>query len=288
MFFADTVALIILRSTPLPIFQLMGGIRLSPSEQTIQTVALLVGFLGVVSWPVWFIGLIVVGWPRPSEWKLEWDEGLRTPHSARVWGLAAGSVAAWIFVLPHTQSEQQLKWRVDRDLRGGRLQEAVAILSAHERKDFPPHWDPPPRLGYGETNPRAKDVLMALIATDARPWVRAVFAEKFDNETRTAIYSDGYGPFREELSDELLDEYLTLSEQHADRTQIVKDHYLAFERELEVPRRPAAIHERIRRLFEEAGYVSPEATTSPAPTTFEAHRVTGPVTDQSDPKSESQ
>jgi hypothetical protein len=63
-------------------------------------------------------------------------------------------------------------------------------------------------------------------------------------------------------------------EHDPDRLQIVTQHYNAFEQELQGARRPAAIRERIRRLFEEAGFVSPDNTPSPqvpgknAPTAF--------------------
>ena len=59
MFFADTVALVLLFLTPLPVLSLMGGIRLTESEQLIQGTAFLIGVLGVLSWPIWFFGAAV-------------------------------------------------------------------------------------------------------------------------------------------------------------------------------------------------------------------------------------
>jgi hypothetical protein len=253
MFFADSVALVILRLTPLPLVQIMGGVRLSPSEQTIRDAASFVGIAGLLSWPVWLIGLVAVAWRRSSGWELEFEKRRYTAVGSSLWRLAACSVAVWMFVLPVTQPEQQRKWRVERDLRAGRLHEAIAELSAHERADYPPHWDPPPRIGYGGTRPRAKDVVKALVASDCKPWVRELYLEKFVNETRVTIYYNGRGPFREDVSDDDLDEYLTLLEQLHERSQIVKEHRDAFEEEFRNENRRESIRERMRRLYEEAG-----------------------------------
>lgn len=51
-------------------------------------------------------------------------------------------------------------------------------MSRHERGDFPPHWDPPPRLGYGESNPPLLEVLLQLERPGVAVWVRAIFHEK--------------------------------------------------------------------------------------------------------------
>lgn len=286
MFFADTVALVILRLTPLPIFQLMGGIRLSPSEQTIQATAFLVGFIGIISWPVWLIGLIVISGRRRGEWKPEFANRPATMVRPSLWGLAGGSLAGWILVLPLTQPEQRLKWRVERDLRNGRLQGAVVVLVSHERSDFPPHWDPPPRLGYGETHPRAKDVLKALAGAEIRPWVTALFSEKFANETRTTVYEDIYGPFSEHLSDDELDEYLAILEHLPERSQVVREHDTAFERECQNELRSPAIRGRIRVLYQEAGFESPDRTTTQRPAISNAPGDSDPEMDRSDPNAE--
>src|SRR5690606_14448526 len=60
MLFADTLALVILVFTPLPVFNIMGGIPLTESEQVIRDIACNVQFFGGVSWLIWFIGSLVV------------------------------------------------------------------------------------------------------------------------------------------------------------------------------------------------------------------------------------
>ena len=51
--FADTVAIVLLFFTPLPVISLMGGIRLTESDLLIRNTAYMIGFCGVLSWLIW-------------------------------------------------------------------------------------------------------------------------------------------------------------------------------------------------------------------------------------------
>lgn len=94
------------------------------------------------------------------------------------WSLGVASLLVWIPVLPLTQPEQRLRNEVENDLRGGRIHRALATMSAHDRGDFPPHWEPPPRIGYGERQPPILNVVETLLAMDAEPWVVDLFLDK--------------------------------------------------------------------------------------------------------------
>ena len=179
MLFADTVALLILYFTPLPIFNIMGGIALSESEQMIQLVAFWVGCLGVPLWLVWFGG-VCTQYASESKWK---PPQIAATPSGRVhrslWLLAVGMIVGWAGVLPFTQSEQQHRWSVERALSQGRLREAIDTMSRLRQEDFPPHWDPPPWLAYHNPNPPLLDVLEIVLDDEvAANWVRAIYVNK--------------------------------------------------------------------------------------------------------------
>lgn len=263
MFFADSLALAALRLSPLPVYDIMGGIRHTPSEIAIQNTACLIGIVGTLSWPIWLSILSVLfSWRQPT-WKLAAvDQSAQGPARRSLWGLATCSVIVWVVVLPLTQPEQNLKWRVERDLKAGRLHEAIALMSAHEGRDFPPHWDPPPRTGYGERRPSIEKVMKAITATETKPWVRDIFVEKF--EQSTSIFSEyREGRISESEFDEDLDRYLVIVEELPDCAAIVKKHKEAFDEVLHRKTSSAAILNRIQDLYKAAGLESPETGESP-------------------------
>ncbi|MGE5192272.1 MAG: hypothetical protein ACM3U2_07180 [Deltaproteobacteria bacterium] len=288
MFFADTVALVLLYLTPLPVFNVMGGIRLSPSERIIQGTAILVGLAGVTSWPIWLIGMSIVGFPRRSDW----TPAVEGPSAGKIgpslWGLACLSLAVWIIVLPRTQSEQQLKWLVERDLRAGRLERAVRLLSAHERADFPPHWDPPPQLGYGEESPSIVDIMEMVVAADARPWIREIFAAKYLNHLRGTTFSY-HGPARlGELTDDELDRVLTALENLPGVPAFVVEERDTFEM-LQRQNHRKDLRDRIRVLFAQVGLEPPKDIEYTRPLDGAAPGSKDPAAEEeSDPNADSQ
>ena len=179
MLFADSLAVFLVGFIDLPVLVLMGGVRLTETESVLADTKLLVTFFGVLTWPIWLIGtLAVASGKTPWSWANA-DLSIRHPISAPVKCLAAASVLVWIAVLPWTQPEQQLRGSVERDLREGRYREALTTMSAHQRDEFPPHWNPPPRIGSARERPRILKIVVALSPTDA-PWVRQLFLDKFE------------------------------------------------------------------------------------------------------------
>jgi hypothetical protein len=179
MLFADAVTFLAAWLTPRPVFAIMGGVRLTESELLIRGLTHCLMGLGVCSFPVWFFGAILCAAKDRPAWQVPPDarDGDATPTSA-LWGPAAASVMFWPLVLPWTQPEQVLRGQVERDLRAGRIAEALVTMSDHPQSDFPPHWDPPPRVGYGESAPPIIDVVEAMLDPPAADWVQAIYVEK--------------------------------------------------------------------------------------------------------------
>ncbi len=113
MFFADTVALALLFVMPLPMFNIMGGIPLSASEQIIQSAALFVGCVGFPSWFLWCLGVLFLA--RIAAWQPPVQEiGAVGRVSLWLWVCATVMILGWAFVLPSTQREQRLRSEVER------------------------------------------------------------------------------------------------------------------------------------------------------------------------------
>lgn len=185
MFFADTLALVILFFTPLPVFNIMGGIPLTESEAVIRRVACDVQGYGALSWLVWFIGSLVVVWSQKREWtplQLTYETAGRV--SKLLWALVVAALLVWIVVLPTTQPPQQLRRAVEADLLDDRIGAGLQTMSAHERDDFPPHWDPPPWHGYGQDKPPLLKVLQAIDEKKTAEWVEEIYFEKFARHFR--------------------------------------------------------------------------------------------------------
>jgi hypothetical protein len=183
MLFADTVALAVFWLTPLPILRVMGGIRLTESEQVIQATGFMVRILGAATWLIWLVGaLVVMARSRGRQPEQPYNPSAlatsRHPVSRGLWVLAAASLLIWAPILPLTQGEQINRRHVETELRKGRIAGAIQFMSQRAREDFPPHWDPPPRAGYGETRPLLVDVLLHLDQPGAALWVKELFRHK--------------------------------------------------------------------------------------------------------------
>jgi hypothetical protein len=178
--------------------------------------------------------------------------------ATHLWIVAAVAAAMWIAALPVTQREQRLRSQAESDLRGGRIAQALQLMSAHERSDFPPHWDPPPRLGYREPVPDLLEVLQEVVASPVSDWVRETYVEKFSNALRG---EDSYAGVWRSLDEEQLALRLDLLERLPEGEQIVRDHQEPLKNraqyEMSTPLRA-----RVEKLLSEAG-VAVDAGQSP-------------------------
>ncbi len=185
MLLADCVIMIGLSVAKLPLIQFMAEIQLTDAEEFLAGVVICTTIVAFVSFPVWLIGAIVAFF-RPRRWNIA-APGPRS-GSRMVWLIAAGSVAAWLLALPWTQPELRLATRAESLLRGGRIEQALAMMSTHRRSDFPPQWEPPPRVGYGEKKPPLPDVLEAMTQAPTADWVRQAYLSSFER-----VYLQGEG-----------------------------------------------------------------------------------------------
>jgi hypothetical protein len=246
MFFADTVALTILYLTPIPILKLMGGIRLSESENVIVGTALLVGFAGVISWLIWFIGACTIIASRKRNWtaaELIPCERIRLA----VWCFAACMILVWGFSLPFTQPEQRLRSSVEVSLARNDIAEAIHQMSQHDQNEFPPHWNPPPNLAYANPHPPLLDVLEVMLRENAAPWVRRIFVEKLESQV-------SFWSFRwPDLEAAQKDRQLSIIERLPEGNSLVAQHPEAFLGIAYIEEEPGR-RERVRALLTKAGH----------------------------------
>jgi hypothetical protein len=182
MAFGDAVALSAVFLMPKPIVSIMGGVRLTDSERAVFGATMLVTVLGTLSAPLWGIGGLIAFFSGKPSWQLSPagpEPAGPVPADRGGLALAVASLAIWLPILPWTQAEQRLRSQVELDMKHGRIAEGLDVLSAHAASDFPPQWDPPPRIGYGETAPDILDVMEVIASGDYAPWVRACYLDKF-------------------------------------------------------------------------------------------------------------
>jgi hypothetical protein len=169
--------------TPM-LLEMMSGVEATvtrtgePGRDLLSRSAVAVAVAGVVTLPAWWIGMTRLGGPSAERWhRLVAERTLEAP-SAGVWLLAGGALASFAVLLPWTQRAPRLRSRVEGMLMGGRAIEALRLMSAHRRSDFPPGWVPPPEDHFRDP-PRLLDLVSAVVAEPCAEWVRAVYLGRF-------------------------------------------------------------------------------------------------------------
>jgi hypothetical protein len=176
MTLADIEALFALQFVPVPIIDVMGGIRLTESERLMKSAAMVVLQGGICSLPIWLIGTVWACVVSKPAWQVDPAAPGKSSRSWPMWALACGSLAIWTVILPFTQPEQILKRRVEQQFAAGQIAAALAEMSAHSPDDFPPHWDPPPKPSFGLTP--VLEVLEAMAEEPPAPWVQSLYLAK--------------------------------------------------------------------------------------------------------------
>jgi hypothetical protein len=181
LLFGDGLALLAMGLVPKPVVGFMGGIRHTDTEKLILNTTCCVTQLGCVSLPFLIWGVAGAIARSKPVWQLAasaYKEPPRLHHGVVI--LALFSVGVWAAILPVAQPEQLNRRRAEDDLRNGRIEEALAEMSAHTPADYPPQWEPPPRIGYGEKSPSLFDVMDLVVEKPPAPWVRDIYVEKLD------------------------------------------------------------------------------------------------------------
>lgn len=183
MLFADCVMLTLLAFVPIPILSFMGGIKSSPSETFIALTTVFAELLGYISLLIWTLGTLAA-FAQDTPWEQKDLTSLPpTKMTRRVWVLAILAIAGWCSLLPITQPEQQLRRQVETQFRSGKLQDAIAIMSRHQPQDFPPYWDPPPRVTYTlQHNTFTVADIVELMIDQPTNWVRQIYLWKLKRQ----------------------------------------------------------------------------------------------------------
>ncbi len=178
MLVADSVMLTALAVAPLPVIQLMGGIRLSDTAAIVASTAFTMQFFGTISMLAWIIGVLVVVGKKEPPWALM-SLSPRAPAKPATLCIAMCTVLVWFIVLPYTQAEQRARYDAEQLLLAGQVPEGLALMSRSSRSAYPPLWDPPPRPDFRVYKPKLTDVMLSIIDEPPADWVAQVYGEKF-------------------------------------------------------------------------------------------------------------
>jgi hypothetical protein len=151
MFFADTIALVAgaLIPLPVPLFIYMGGVRMTPETAFIRSVKGNLLFVGFFSLGIWIIGFVLALVATNGKLALKSSNVIFSNQERKgLWIVAIASLLLWLPILPFTQREQRLKTQVETAMEQGRVADALAVMSEHRQNEFPPQWEPPPRLNF--------------------------------------------------------------------------------------------------------------------------------------------
>jgi hypothetical protein len=183
--FSDMLAMAALWLVPGPVFMIMGGVRLTESEAIILDVRIWMILIGYGTLLFWLIGYLTLCY-RSAPWHyFKSEPGFdfsRQGVSRGLGALVAFSLLVWAPFLPFTQREQKLRWTSERLIRAEDFTAFSKLTQDHLQQDFPPHWDPPPRLGYGENRPWVFKVVSGLQKNDAATWIADRYAVKMQND----------------------------------------------------------------------------------------------------------
>lgn len=176
-FYGDVLIFIAAQLMKAPVFDFMGGLQHSPEEQQLASIKFATSVWSVLAAPVLLIAALIsikFLWPV-------WSLVVTKPDERPSWGLVSATIAAivmWIPALAITQPEQHNRYRAEQLLRSERVGEAFTFMTAKGRANFPPVWDPPPRLAFMESTPDAAAIRAVLMNYNARDWVSEMYFKK--------------------------------------------------------------------------------------------------------------
>jgi hypothetical protein len=242
-FFADTVLLTALSFAPVPVLGFMGGVRLSPAESVIQGTSFLATAFGMLAWPVLLLALLGVVFYR-QQWQYTPVESATNKVTPGLWAVSVASLCMLLPFLPFTQRQQWLRHQVETELRAGNFSPALELMSQHTLADFPPHWDPPPRIAYRQPAPDINDLLEHITTSKVAPWVLDLYAEKYANWLHGHYFDYNRHP-------SVLERQLTIIQKLPNRKSILQDNQHRLTYALGNADEP--LKARLERMLSEAG-----------------------------------
>lgn len=176
LLFSDAAMLVASVMMPQPVVDFMGGLQMTEVEKEISLSAFHTRMLSMLALPVLFVATLVAASVTKRRVPLPLERTGERPLGLLVFSLLA--LLAWVPAAVAFSSEQSRRHRVETAMRDGRVGVALEAMSEHERSEFPPVWDPPPRLLYGEETPPISKVREAIARSRPKEWVAELYIAK--------------------------------------------------------------------------------------------------------------
>lgn len=221
MLFADAVVFAAMTLIPTPIIDIMGGLRHSARDQLISGITFNLLILATLSAPLWILTALGAAATLKPRWP-DLSSYASPPQSRGPMMVAAASLAFFIPLLPFTQPEQINRRDAERHLRAGRIAEAFTLMSDRSPSAYPPHWNPPPRLGYGESRPELDQVRDAIHAHRPADWVTEIYVAKIRRNFQTQLWLMDFD--ETQVKDRLEREWLDVTPDHAPTAEFLLAH----------------------------------------------------------------
>lgn len=167
------IAFFALLSAQLSMVSLMGGIRLTQTQQILVNYQSTVAggcFYGII--PVLLVALVAIGTSsNPKHRFKEVGRGnVSMPKSVWLWPTVSGALL--LFAATLFQPNLIRSTEVDSLLREGAIEEAIATMQAAGEDSYPVVWDPPPKHpDRGDGLPEISLIADAIQATNAERWI---------------------------------------------------------------------------------------------------------------------
>lgn len=167
------IAFFALLSAQLSMVSLMGGIRLTQTQQVLMNYQSAVAagcFYGII--PVLIAAIGSIAMSRSPNHRSEEIGPDKLSMGRTVWVWPAVSGVTLLVGAVFFQPKLMRSAKVDDLLRTGAIEDAIAMMDANGEAAFPPVWDPPPKHpSHSELRPEITRVADAIEAMNPPPWI---------------------------------------------------------------------------------------------------------------------
>lgn len=201
---ADLLAIAVANGMPKPVWNIMGGVRLSDAEDFLLGTAIIGTLVSMVLAVPLLLAAGMIASDRSSGRVVE-SSGLKSPVRLhrRVWLLPLSLLIAGTGLLLWAQPEQQRKTRIESLLKSGQVEQGLDELSRLQPDDLPPYWEVRPRIGFGEREPSPVDVICLAFERPAADWVQRRMLNKLDRFLGSGYFSE-WGQLDDDSASRLL------------------------------------------------------------------------------------